>query len=84
MDIISLAVTEYFIVFNNLFSDVLQLLNNLVSEYFETFQNCFNHALDIFENMIDNYIDLLKSLVKVPNYWVYTFGIICIIYIIKH
>ena len=90
-DIISLAVSEYFVVFCKLFNisfeGVLFIIDNLVSEYFETFQICFNHTLDVLENMVDNYLNLLKfliqNLVGVPNSWVYTFGAVSITYIIK-
>ena len=74
-NIISKAVTEYFIVFSELFKDTfdgtLELIDHLVSEYFDTFQLCYNHTLDILAKMIDKYLDLLKfliqNLVGVPN-----------------
>ena len=98
-DIISIAVSEYFIVFNNLFSiaftGTLKLINNLVSEYFIIFNNLFNMAftgtLNLINDLVTKYFITIKYcinkfvylLLNIPNYLVLTIGIVCIIYIIK-
>ena len=72
-DIISIAVSEYFVIFNNLFSiaftGTLNLINDLVTKYFITIQFCINKFVYL--------------LLNIPNYLVLTIGIVCIIYIIK-
>jgi hypothetical protein len=88
LDIVSISVNEYLLIFNNLFDKsflgVLDIIKILVGDYFITFENCFNHSLDIFEVMINHYIDFLQSLTHVPDSWIYTLGAVSIVYILKH